>query len=55
MDRKSFLTLVTAMIMAGATPVLAGEREVAPETSPTATAAETEAVVTGGVGSSGCR
>lgn len=41
MDRKSFLTLVTAMIMAGATPVLAGEREVAPETSPTATAADT--------------
>lgn len=41
MDRKSFLTLVTAMIMAGAAPVLAGEREVAPETSPAATAADT--------------
>ena len=41
MDRKSLLTLFTAMIMAGAAPVLAGEREVAPETTPAATAADT--------------
>ena len=41
MDRKSLLTLVTAMIMAGAAPVLAGEREVVAETTPAATAADT--------------